>query len=126
MPDPITMAIATAVAGRAAESLTEQARLALAEITRRVRRKFTEQPSDLATLTAAQDNPGSPEHISQLAHALRRAALHDPAFGRDIDSLWTQVRMEATARDDGVANIFHGQAEKVVQLRDIHGDLNIG
>jgi hypothetical protein len=41
-------------------------------------------------------------------------------------ALWTQSRTEASVADDGVVNSFHGRADKVVQLRDIHGNLTIG
>ena len=85
MADPVTMAIATAVAGKAAESLTDQARECLASLVRRIREKFRDRPARQAALEAA-----------------------------------------AAAGDHGVVNVFQGRADKVVQLRDVHGDLSIG
>ena len=125
MTDPITLAIATAIAGKTAESLTEQARQSLAALTRRVREKFRGRPAELATLEAARDDPDSGEHITELARALHEASADDPEFGNEIRTLWDQVHVAAAAQDDGVVNVFSGRAEKVVQLRDVHGDLNI-
>lgn len=121
MPDPITTAIATAVAGSAAQSLTTQASRILAEITSRIRRKFRERQGDLAALVAAQDGPGSPDEVAVLAESLHQISVDDPAFGKEIMLLWQQYRVLA----GDVNNNFQGHAEKVVQLRDVHGDLNI-
>lgn len=126
MPDPITTAIATAVAGQAAQALTAQATSSVAEIVRRIRSKFRDAPTDQAVLTGAQSHPGSAEHVSALADALRRAALDDPAFGQEITALWAQAQAEiTTAMSDGVVNTFHGNADRVIQLRDVHGNLTI-
>ena len=124
MPDPITIAIATAIAGKTAESLTDQAREAVTEIVHRVRRKFRHRPADLAALDTARANPGSVE-CTALARSLQQVMLEDPRFGTSIRTLWSQAQMEMMARDNDVVNIFRGRADKVVQLRDIHGDLNI-
>jgi hypothetical protein len=124
--DTITTAIATAVASQTAQTLTSQATHSLAEVAKRIKKKFRERPADLAILSSAQDDPSSPARILRLAQALHQAALDDPDFGEEIRALWTQSRTETTsATDDGIVNAFHGRADKVIQLRDIHGDLNI-
>ncbi|MGH3253328.1 MAG: hypothetical protein ACRDOI_44895 [Trebonia sp.] len=126
MPDPITMTIATAIASQTAQTLTARATSALAEIVRRITRKFRDQPADLAALADAQDHPDSAERVSSLAEALHRAILGDPVFAQEITALWTQSRVEiTTATSDGVVNTFHGNADKVIQFRDLHGDLTI-
>jgi hypothetical protein len=126
MPDPITTAIATAVASQAAQALTAQATSAIAEIVKRIRSKFRDRPADLAILAGAQEHPDSAERLSSLADALRLAALDDPAFGQEITALWAQAQTEiTTATADGVVNTFHGNADKVIQLRDVRGDLTI-
>lgn len=126
MADPVTMAIATAVAGKAAESLTDQARECLASLVRRIREKFRDRPGGQAALEAAQGDPGSGTLASELARALDEASAEDPEFGTQIRELWSQVGTTAAAGDHGVVNVFHGRADKVVQLRDVHGDLSIG
>ena len=126
MADPVTMAIATAVVGKAAESLTDQARESLAALVRRIREKFRDRPAAQSALDAAQDDPDSGALAGELARALEEASAEDPDFGEEIRSLWSQVRTTAAAGDHGVVNVFHGRADKIVQLRDVHGDLNIG
>lgn len=126
MPDPITTAIATAVASQAAQALTAQATSTITEIVRRIRSKFRDRPTDLAILADAQSHPDSADRVSALADVLRRAAFDDPAFGQEITALWTQAQAEITAATgDGVINTFHGNADKVIQLRDVHGNLTI-
>lgn len=125
MVDPITTAIAAAAAGKAAESLTGQARQPMAAIVRRIKKKFHDRPADLLVLTAAQEDPWSDMRISELARALEVVSTEDPEFGRQIHKLWNQIGTTSTAHDEAVLNVFHGRADKVVQLRDIHGDLNI-
>lgn len=120
MADPITLAIATAIAGKAAESLTDQARECLASLVQRIREKFRDQPTAGVALEAARDDQG----VSELARALDEACTQDPEFRAQIHALWSQVRT-AAAGDQGVVNVFSGRADKVVQLHDIHGDLHI-
>lgn len=119
--DPITIAIASSVAGKAAESLTDQARQTVAAIARRIREKFQGHPAELATLDAATDDHA---RIEELAILLDEASAEDPEFGSEIRGLWSHVGL--TAADGGVVNLFHGKAARVIQLRDVHGDLNIG
>jgi hypothetical protein len=116
----MTMAIATAAAGKITESLTDGARESVAAIVRRIREKFRQQPAALATLEAACDDPA---RIQDLAALLDEAMTRDPEFGHQIRALWQQTAIRAS--DEGVVNVFRGHAEKVVQLRDVHGDLSI-
>lgn len=120
MTDPLTVAIATAAAGKVTESLTDGARESVAAIVRRIREKFQRQPAALATLEAACDEPA---RIQDLAALLDEAITGDPEFGRQLHALWRQAAVQASG--DGVVNVFHGDAEKVIQLRDVCGDLNI-
>jgi hypothetical protein len=125
MPDPVIMAIATAVAGKVTESLTDQARQALAQITQRIHAKFRHQPDDLAVLDTPTADPTSPGRITQIVALLEQATHDDPAFGNDIRSLWRQVQIEVTNTNSNTTNIFNGQANKVIQIRDIQGGLTI-
>jgi hypothetical protein len=126
VPDPITTSVATAIATQAAQTLTTQTTHALAEITRRIQSKFRGKPADLAVLANAQNEPCSSERISMLAQALWQAAREDTEFGQEILALWTRSQAEVTSiSGDAAANVFHGQADKVVQLHDVHGDLTI-
>ena len=126
MPDPIIVEIASAVASQTAQTLSAQATGALAEIIKRIANKFRDRPADLAVLNNAQGAQASAAVLSQLVDALRRAALDDPGFGREITALWTQTPAETnTATADGVVNTFHGHAARIIQMRDVHGDLTV-
>ena len=123
MPDPVTMAIATAAASKVTESVTEQAREVIAQLAQRIRARFRHQPDHLAVLDAAEARPGSPDLIARLASLLDEAAAQDPAFGTELRGLWDRAQAGLTA--GGTTNIFTGHAAKVVQARDIHGGLTI-
>jgi hypothetical protein len=58
-----------------------------------------------------------------LAQLLERELTADPAFADEIRALWLRAAPNTT--DDAVSNAFYGKADKVIQLRDVHGDLNI-
>jgi hypothetical protein len=92
---------------------------------RKVREKFRGRPAEEAVLEGVIADPDSPERLSDLHEALRRAIGEDPAFGQALEALWSRARTDASAQDDGVVNIFNGEADKVIQLRDVHGGLTI-
>jgi hypothetical protein len=123
LADPVTTAIATAVAGSAAQSLTAQAAHVLAQITSRIRRRLGAGSGDLAIPAGPDAGPGSPGRAAVLAALLHSAFQEDPAFGRELTALWHDY-LNATASP--VTNNFHGTAGNAVQLRDVHGNLNIG
>jgi hypothetical protein len=120
MADPLSMAIATAVAGKAAESLTGQAASAVAAIRQKIRARFHGDAGEVPALDVARDDPSV---AAGLARFLDAEFAADPAFRDEIRALWLQVGPAAT--DDAVSNVFYGKADKVIQLRDVHGDLNI-
>ncbi|RKS72158.1 hypothetical protein BZB76_4975 [Actinomadura pelletieri DSM 43383] len=120
MTEPMTVAIATALAGKAVEVAGEPVRAAVMEITRRVRERFHGRPSEERALARGAEEP------EILQGAVRRLLDEDPDFRSELEGLWNQAHTEASATDDGVVNVFSGQAQSVIQLRDINGNLNIG
>ena len=120
MADPLAVAVATTIATKAAETLTEQAQQALASVVRRIRERFASRPDQAAVLDSVVTEP---ESAGALATILNQEFSSDPGFRDEIQALWLQVNPVAT--DNAVANVFYGKAEKVIQLRDVHGDLNI-
>ncbi|MEO5874794.1 MAG: hypothetical protein ABIS86_18820 [Streptosporangiaceae bacterium] len=127
MTDPITLAIAAAVAAgatRTGESLGEAAQAAAVALVAKVRARFRGSP-DEAVLEQAEAEPEPAEGTTGLAMALERAMAADPGFAADVGNLWSQVRTDAVASGDAVVNNFSGQAETSIQLRDLHGGLTI-
>ncbi|TKK90382.1 hypothetical protein FDA94_05085 [Herbidospora galbida] len=102
--DPITLAIAGAVATGVVTRAGELAGTALSTLFGRIRDRFRDRPEELE----------SPEST---AAALETEFTRDPAFRQDCHALWNQ------AQSGGVANSFNGQANKVIQARDIHGNI---
>lgn len=65
MVDTLTMDIATAVATKAAETMTEQAQQAVATVVRKIRSKLHKDPDKLTALDAA--TPGDTAAAARLA-----------------------------------------------------------
>src|SRR5512139_2312211 len=132
----MTVAIATAMAGKAVEVAGEPVRAAVAELVRRVRDRLrrapggreSTRPGNAEAESAAHENPGheDPEGIAELQETIQRLIEQDPRFGAELRAIWSRAHQSITADDHGVVNVFNGQAGKVVQLRDVHGDLTIG
>lgn len=120
MAEPLTLAIASAVVGKVAEAATEQGRQAFSAIVAKIRGRLRDRPAAIAVLDAAASGEREPEALAVL---LDREFAADPAFGEEIRSLW--LRLAPAATDDAVSNVFSGKAGKVIQLRDVYGDLNI-
>ncbi|WUH97648.1 hypothetical protein OHR68_29565 [Spirillospora sp. NBC_00431] len=119
MTDEMTVAIATAMAGKAVEVACEPVRAAVAEISRRVRERFRGRPADEAALSRADEEP------EILQGAVVRLLDEDPAFRGELETLWNQAQTQVTATGDGVVNVFNGHAGKVVQLRDVKGGVHL-
>jgi hypothetical protein len=84
MADPVTLAIATSVAGKAAEALTDQARQAIAAIVSKIRDRLRSRPDDVAILDAATADPSM---TRPLATILDREFTADPEFHEEIEAL---------------------------------------
>lgn len=121
MVDPLTVAIATAVAGKMAEGISDAGRAALASLTRLVRRKLRGDPKGEAALEAAEARPDDTVLVERLAAALDDACARDRAFRDELDLLWT------AARQGGVVNTITGSVHgPVVQAHDVHGGIRFG
>ncbi|HEV2783474.1 MAG TPA: hypothetical protein VGX25_29160 [Actinophytocola sp.] len=114
MPEPVLVAIAAALAGRAAGNLYDL-----------VKRKFGGDRAATETLTAAGGAAEGSPQVLALATALEHAERDDPTFAHQLRTEW-QAIFAQHAETAGVANQISGQISgKVVQARDIHGNLNL-
>ncbi|MCL2583845.1 MAG: hypothetical protein FWE35_15485 [Streptosporangiales bacterium] len=120
MADPLALAIAAAAAGKAAESMTEQAQQAIAVLVGKVRERLRRRPGGIPALDAAGHDEAEME---PLALVLEREFEVSPDFRDEVAGLWRQI-LESGA-ESGVSNVFLGKADKVVQVRDVQGDLTI-
>jgi hypothetical protein len=109
MPEPILLSIATALATKAATGLYDL-----------VKRKFGKDPEATMALEAATGAPEEAEPIRVLADRLEAAERADPEFARELRAGWAQH-----AETGGVVNQIAGTVlGKVVQARDIHGNIS--
>lgn len=122
MPDPITTAIATAVAGSAATALTSEAARILREITTRIRRKLHGDPQAPAIPAEPGKADGSPADAAALADALEHAFQQEPGFAEELRTLWDHY---LRAAGNTYTNNFYGDAHTSVIVGEHHGDLNI-
>jgi hypothetical protein len=113
MPEPVLVAIAAALAGKAVTSLYDV-----------VKKKFSGRKEAAAALEAAQGAaPDSPQ-VHALAAELSRAEAEDPQFGTELRQLWNSVSVQQA--DHGAVNnqISGTVTGNVVQARDIQGGIS--
>jgi len=129
MADPLMLSIASAVAGKAAETAAEAGKTALAALVRLVRKRLGRNETTAGVLGSAQAAPEDPAAIGSLALALQQVAAADGEFAAQIRALWPEVRAELSVREDQVVNSSTGTvAGHLIQARDLHvqGNLQLG
>lgn len=111
MPEPILLAMATAVASKAGLDLYGL-----------VKRRLGWAAESDAALDAATADPENHELVAALAQHLAEAEAADPEFSAQLRAAWAATT--SAADHDGVVNQVSGTvAGHVVQARDIHGDI---
>jgi hypothetical protein len=124
MPDEWVVAVATALAAKGAEAVVAGGRSTVGALFRLVRDRFGGDARQAAVLRAAVDRPGEHDRQVQLADMLARVMAGDAVFAQRVRTLWREASAEVAAADhDTVVNKFSGSADKVVQARDISGDI---
>jgi hypothetical protein len=127
MADPMALDVATIIVRKTVEALADPAKDAVAKLLTKVRNRFRGDKEAETALAVAEAQPDSPANVEELARVLERISAADPVFSRDLQTLLNLWRDESssTAQDGGVINNFTGTAEKVVLLRDVHGDIHL-
>jgi predicted DNA-binding transcriptional regulator YafY len=118
VPDELAIAVATALANKGAELVAAAGRSAIDALGRFVRQRFGRGTRESAVLDAAADDPNAQQELAEL---LDRAMSDDPEFAIRLRSLWQNV----SADRGSVVNQFSGHAQKVVQARDIRGNVTL-
>jgi len=127
MPDPVLVAIAAALAGKAAVTVASSGASALRSMFDLVKRKFAAEPGAANALEAARAEPEDSERIDALTRALEEATRRDPQFAEQLRALWGEARSEQRADRGGVINEVSGTVGgHVVQARDITGGVSFG
>jgi hypothetical protein len=85
MTDSMTLAVATAMAGKAVEVAGEPVRSAVAELVGKVRNRMRRRPEELEPdLARAAVSDPTPERISALAAAIHRLMDDDPRWAAEL------------------------------------------
>ncbi len=127
--DPIMLAIATALAGKAAETAAEGGKSAWGVLVRVVRARLGHDKAAAGALEAASAEPHDLAVVRVLALALERIAVADAAFGARVLELWPSAQAELSAREGGTVNSNTGTVGgHLIQARDLHveGGLFLG
>ena len=129
MTDPIMLSVAGAVAGKAAEALTEGGKNALAALVRLIHSRLGHSDAAMRALEPVTSGAADPAIVHELAQALERTAAADPGFAAQVRALWPPAREEIAAHDSGTVNISTGSvAGHLIQARDLNvqGGLHLG
>ncbi|MEV4053103.1 hypothetical protein AB0J55_18110 [Amycolatopsis sp. NPDC049688] len=114
MPEPILISIAAALAAKGATGLYDL-----------VKRKFAKDPAAVALLDAASSAPEDARPIAALAERLSEAEVEDAEFSEALREEWGKLPESRVSQGD-VHNTVTGKVSgKVVQLRDVHGNINL-
>ncbi|GAB3816779.1 hypothetical protein [Micromonospora zhanjiangensis] len=124
MDDQIVLAVATALATKGAEALGAGARSAIGSLFSLVRSRFGAGTRESAVLDAALAHPQEQWRHTALASTLADVMARDPDFTAALTDEWRRlVRSDVVAVQGEVVNHFSGTAGKVVQARDVQGDI---
>ncbi len=114
MPEPILLAIATALATKAATGVYDL-----------VKKKFSGDKKAIAALESAEAAPSDETTVKALAERLEVAEAEDAEFAEALRTEWRTVQVDQHAERGGVTNSVTGNVSgKVVQARDIHGNVS--
>ena len=125
MSDELATSIAIVLATKGAEALAAGSRDAVAALYRAVSHRVRRRREDAAVLEAAVTLPEQSSRQRELATLLSRTMAEDPAFAEVMIARWRAAQGEVSVSQGGVLTQFNGQAERVVQARDISGNVTL-
>ncbi|MER7007198.1 hypothetical protein ABT297_29745 [Dactylosporangium sp. NPDC000555] len=123
MPDEIALVIATTLAAKGAEAVIAGGRNAFSALAGLLRGHFVANRRAATALDRALADPRDRQGQLALADALAAAMAADPRFAAQVLAHWRTARTEDLS--GLVVNHVSGAAHKVIQARDIHGDVSI-
>lgn len=127
MADPIMMAIATALAEKAADAVAAGVRTSWSALVRLVRHRLAADAESVQALAVVESGVRGGPETSALAHRLAELAAIDPGFGAELRRLWTEVDASVSADRGGVVNQISGTVRgPVAQVGTIQGGVYFG
>jgi hypothetical protein len=122
MPDEVALAIVTTLAVKAAELTADGLTGALRQLFHAIRNRFGTGTQEAAALDEALRRPDDVARQAAVADSLASVMAADPQFAVQLHAAWHDIEAQRGA----VFNQFHGDAENVLQARDIGGDVRFG
>ena len=122
MTEDFLTALAGGLSEQGAALLAVGGKSALTSVYQLIRQRFRPGSDEAEALEAVVHHPGERQQIDLLAAALAQAMAEDPAFADQLSRLWRETQ-QPTADRGAVVNNFDGEAEKVVQARDVSGGI---
>ena len=113
MPEPILISIAAAVAAKGAAGIYDL-----------VKRKFAKDATSTKALKSAIAAPDDPQSVTALAERLQHAEANDQEFAEALLSEWHKLPAPSTAGANIYNKIVGDVTGKVVQARDVHGNIS--
>jgi hypothetical protein len=129
MPDQFLSAVATAVAGKAAELAVQGGKNACASLVKLIRERLGCDKDATAALETASGHSQDNAAVAALALALERLTAQDADFAARLRTMWPSVEAELSARDGGMVNSATGTVGgHLMQARDVsvEGGLHFG
>ena len=123
--DDVAALVATTLIAKGSEALVSGTTGAVRALVALVRKRFGRDVAETEVLDGAIAHPDDEARRVRLVEALAEAMRRDPVFASELRAHWQTASVELAADHGGVVNQFSGQADKVVQARDIHGDLSL-
>lgn len=124
MPSELVMAVVTALTAKGAEAVVASGKNKIAALYRVLHERFSREGTrETAVLQAAVEHPDDQARRKQLVEALARLLAADPDFRTRLVLSWREAATELAATQAAVVNHVSGNAAKVVQARDIYGDV---
>jgi hypothetical protein len=123
MPAELVAAVIGALISKGAEVAVDGGKSAIGALYRFLRQRLVRNKEARRALEVAIREPDNLEMRANLIDVIEAEAAVDQSFAIDLERYWRAASVEVSAEGGSVINQFHGSARKVIQARDIGGDV---
>ncbi|WP_203787526.1 hypothetical protein [Paractinoplanes rishiriensis] len=121
MFEEVVPAIATALSTQGSELVIAGGKSALRSLYEVIRARFGQGTPEGESLEAVILDPDDETRVEEFARYLAAAMAQDPEFAERTLAAWRGATASGSADGAAVVNNFSGQADQVVQARNISG-----
>jgi hypothetical protein len=123
--DDVAALVTTTLVAKGTEALVSGGTSAVRALVALLRKRFGRDTDEAELMYDAVAHPDDPTQRAKLIALLTDEMRRDPTFAEDLRQHWRWVSAEMSADNGSVINQFNGQAERVIQARDIHGVISL-